>query len=298
MKIVTALIVVLAAAIFVAQPAGNAAMMGPAPIVVQGFQTPESVLYDSRGDVYLVSNINGNPTAADGNGFISKLSPTGKVIALKWIDGTKAGVKLDGPKGMAIVGETLYVSDITAVRMFDRVSGRFKGSIDIMGATFMNDLAAGRDGFVYASDSGLKPDFSPSGTDAIYRIDRMGKVTALAKSPDLNHPNGVTVRADGSVLVVVFAEKGEVYALSKGGKRFAVATLPAGQLDGIEIASNGTLLVSSWASSSVYRIAKDGTATVVVENVKAPADIGYDGKRNRVLIPQFMDNKVVIQALK
>lgn len=298
MKIITALVVVLAAAIVLAQAAGHAAMMAPAPIVVQGFQTPESVLYDSRGDVYLVSNINGNPTAADGNGFISKISPTGKVIALKWIDGTKTGVKLNAPKGMAIAGDTLYVADITSVRMFDRGSGRFKGSIDIPGATFMNDLAAGRDGSVYASDSGLKPDFSPSGTDAIYRIDGMGMVAALAKGADLNHPNGVAVRADGSVLVAVWAEKGAVYALSKDGKRSAVAALPAGQLDGIEIASNGTLLVSSWAASSVYRVMRDGMATAVVENVKAPADIGYDGKRNRLLIPQFQDNKVLIQALK
>jgi len=297
MKIITALIVGLVAAVVLAQAAGNAATMSPAPIVVEGFQTPESVLYDSRGDVYLVANINGNPTAVDGNGFISKISPSGKVIALKWIDGTKAGVKLNAPKGMAIVDDTLYVADITAVRKFNRGSGQFMGSIDIMGATFMNDLAAGRDRSVYATDSGLKPDFSPSGTDAVYRIDRMGKVTALAKGADLNHPNGVTVRADGSVLVVGFAEKGEVYALGKDGKKSAVAMLPAGQLDGIEIARDGTLLVSSWASSSVYRVMKDGTAKAIVENVKAPADIGYDSKRNRVLIPQFQDNKVLIQSL-
>jgi sugar lactone lactonase YvrE len=295
MRIITALVIGLVAAVVLAQAAGNAAMM--APIAVEGFQTPESVLYDSRGDVYLVSNINGNPTAADGNGFISKVSPGGKVVALKWIDGAKPGVKLNAPKGMAIVGDTLYVSDITAVRKFNRATGQFMGSIDVMGSTFMNDLAAGRDGSVYASDSGLKPDFSPSGTDAVYRIDRMGAVSGLAKGADLNHPNGIAVRADGSVLVVVFAEKGEVYALGKGGKKSAVATLPAGQLDGIEIARDGSLLISSWASSSVYRVMKDGMAKAVVENVKAPADIGYDGKRNRVLIPQFQDNKVLIQSL-
>ena len=296
MKIITALAVVLITAGVLAQAASSASMM--APIVVSGFQTPESVLYDPRSDTYLVSNINGNPTAADGNGFISKVSPAGKVLALKWIDGTKKGVTLNAPKGMALAGETLYVADITAVRLFDRSSGRFKGSIEIAGSTFLNDLAAGRDGSIYVSDSGLKPDFSPSGTDAVYRITSKGAVSALAKSADLNHPNGLAVRSDGSVLVVVFAEKGEVYALSRDGKRSAVATLPGGQLDGIEILRDGSLLVSSWATSSVYHVARDGMAKVAVENVKAPADIGYDSKRNRVLIPMFMDNKVVIQALK
>src|SRR5688500_9540014 len=65
-----------------------------------GFATPESVVYDDQADVYLVSNINGNLTAADGNGFISKVSPEGQVTELKWIDGSKKGTKLNAPKGL------------------------------------------------------------------------------------------------------------------------------------------------------------------------------------------------------
>lgn len=157
----TGFMIVIASA-FVVQAALGAPMMGPKPTVVQGgFQTPESVLYDPRADVYLVSNINGNPTGTDGNGFISRVSPAGRILALRWIDGTKQGVRLNAPKGMALFGTTLYVADITAVRMFDRSTGRFKGSIDVMGSTFLNDLAAGSDGSIYASDSGLKPDSVP-----------------------------------------------------------------------------------------------------------------------------------------
>src|SRR5262245_42159091 len=54
-----------------------------------GFATPESVLYLPDQDIYLVSNINGKPADHDDNGFISKLGPDGRVIDLKWIDGTK-----------------------------------------------------------------------------------------------------------------------------------------------------------------------------------------------------------------
>ena len=39
------------------RPTGPAVL--PAPINVNGFSTPESVLYDAVNDVYLVSNING-----------------------------------------------------------------------------------------------------------------------------------------------------------------------------------------------------------------------------------------------
>ena len=64
-----------------------------------GLATPESVEYYAKEDVYLVTNINGSPFAADGNGFISKLKPDGSVVDLKWIDGTKPGVTLNAPKG-------------------------------------------------------------------------------------------------------------------------------------------------------------------------------------------------------
>jgi hypothetical protein len=37
-------------------------------VVKDGLATPESVLYDAASDVYIVSNINGAPAAADDNG--------------------------------------------------------------------------------------------------------------------------------------------------------------------------------------------------------------------------------------
>ncbi len=84
-----------------------------------GFATPESVEYYAAEDVYLVTNINGSPLEADGNGFISKLSPDGKFIDLKWIDGTKQGIRLNAPKGAAINGNILYVADLDEVQLFE-----------------------------------------------------------------------------------------------------------------------------------------------------------------------------------
>lgn len=272
-----------------ATPAGR-------PVNVQGvgFQTPESVLYDATADVYLVSNINGNPTATDDNGFISRVSPTGKVLQLKWIDGAKGNISLNAPKGMAIAGGTLYVSDITVVRMFDRRTGRQKGSITIPGSTFLNDIAVGPGNSVYVTDSGLKPDFSPSGTDAVYKIDAGGMVTTIAKGSALKGPNGVTVLPNGRVLVVTFSQTGEIYTIGAGGQPENVRRMPKGQLDGVERTRTGALLVSSWAASAVYRLEASGRVTVAVANVPSPADIGYDSKRQRVLIPIFMQNRLVI----
>lgn len=286
--------------LFTATLAGTAfgGAAAPSPIIVQGFQTPESVLYDQQNDVYLVSNINGNATAADDNGFISRVSPTGKVLNLKWIDGAAADVTLNGPKGLAVAGNTLYVSDITAVRMFDRKTGRPKGAIDIPGSTFLNDLASTPRGEIYVTDSGLKPDFSPSGTDAVYRIERNGTLTTVAKSPRLNHPNGVAVLPGGEIVVVTFSQPGEVYNVSASGQKQHVRTLPKGQLDGVVPLPAGALLISSWEASAVYRLDRNGKAVIVVPNVTSPADIGYDSRRRRLLIPLFMQNKVVIQPLR
>ena len=85
-----ALVVLLAAA----APVLGAGTAMPRTIEGVGFQTPESVLYDARADVYLVSNINGNPTGVDGNGFISRVTPSGRVT-VKWIDGAAPGVTLN-----------------------------------------------------------------------------------------------------------------------------------------------------------------------------------------------------------
>ena len=63
-----------------------------------GFSTPESVLHDPTADVYLVSNIVGNPAEVDGDGFISRLSPSGEVLELRWIDGASDAVTLHAPR--------------------------------------------------------------------------------------------------------------------------------------------------------------------------------------------------------
>jgi sugar lactone lactonase YvrE len=275
-----------------------AAPPAPTPVAkYDGFQTPESVLYDEQGDRYLVSNVNGKPTDADNNGFISALSPDGQVTSLKWIEGGKNKVKLDGPKGLAIAKGVLYVADITAVRMFDLKTGAPKGEVKIAGSTFLNDLAAGPDGKVYVSDSGLKvgpSGFEPTGTDAVYVIEG-GKAKAIAKTPDLGKPNGLLVTDKG--LVVVTFGSGEVYDLDAKGAKADVSKPPKGGLDGI-VAVGDSLLVSSWEASAIYRGKLGGTFDVVLTDQKTPADIGYDIKRGRVLVPHFSDNAVEAYELK
>ena len=43
-----------------------------------GLNTPECAIHDEKADIYIVSNINGNPLGEDKAGFISRVAPSGK----------------------------------------------------------------------------------------------------------------------------------------------------------------------------------------------------------------------------
>ena len=259
-----------------------------------GFATPESVLHDEQADVYLVSNINGSPTEHDGNGFISRLSIDGDVLDLKWIDGESGGVTLNAPKGMALSGELLYVADIDCIRMFDRSTGAAAGEECVPNASFLNDVATAIDGGILFTDSGLDPTFSPSGTDALYRLDDSGRATVIANA-QLGAPNGVLDTRDGP-LVVTFMS-GEVFRVGIAGNYTAVSEASERQLDGVVALADGRILVSSWGESCVMEMAPDGSLSCIIGGLEAPADIGVDRGRSRVLVPLFNGNAVVIRSV-
>jgi sugar lactone lactonase YvrE len=250
------------------------------------FSTPESVLHDPEQDVYFVSNINGDPTGNGAAGFISRVLPDGTTETLKWIDGAVEGTTLNAPKGMVLVGDTLYVTDVTVVRKFHRKSGQHLGDMTIEDTTFLNDLTAGADGTVYVSDTNI----SGGGTDAIYAISPTGEVKTLAEGDDLGRPNGLL--AEEESLLMVNWEGGKLRRITAEGIE-DVVTLPENQLDGIVKEKDGSYLISSWAGSCIYRVSPEGEVTEAVTGLNAPADLGTDETRGLVLIPLFKDNRVL-----
>ncbi len=283
-----------------AAPAPAEEKAPPAPIVVKdvGFSTPESVLYEPTSDTYLVSNINGSPLGKDDNGFISKLSPEGKVLELKWIDAAQDGVELNAPKGLGVSNGKLYVTDIDVVRTFDLATGKPAASIKIDGSSFLNDIAVGSDGTVFVSDTGLKGGkdgaLEPAKKDAIYKIDAAGKVSTLIKGEQLKNPNGLFADDKG---LWVATWQGGIYRVTPDGKQETTITVPGAQLDGLFQTPDGQTIVSSWEKSMVYLGTADGQFSPLVSELKSPADLGYDSKRGQLLVPLFMDNAVQIQAL-
>jgi sugar lactone lactonase YvrE len=270
---------------------------GPPTIVVRdvGLQMPKSVLWDAGQDVYFVSNINGESVIPNKNGFLSKIAPDGKVIALKFVDGSKKASELNAPKGMAIIGDILYVADISVVRKFDRKSGKAKGEIKVPNAIFLNDLSASPDGkTLYVSDSAVTfkaGGFAGTGNDAIYAINvKKGSAAALISDEALHWPSGLLADEDGVWVVALGAN--HLFHVDQQGGTGPATKLPKGGLDGIVKLGDGSFLISSWEASAIYRGFPRGEFKEVISGIPSPADIGLDSKRNTLLIPIFQKSAV------
>lgn len=249
-----------------------------------GFQSPESVLRDPARGVLYVSNVNGLPLDKDGNGFISRVSPDGKVLDHEWIKG------LDAPKGMAIVGKHLYVTDIDQLVEIDLDTGQISNRFPVDGAKFLNDAAAGADGTVY---------FTDTATNRIHRF-RDGQVQTLLESPDLGGANGVYVEA-GRLVVCGFGtpeHPGQLLAVDLGNSRISsLSGKPIGNLDGIAAAAHG-YYVSDWVAGRVMLVEGHGEPKTLLALNQGTADISFDAGDGMLYVPLMVDGKVAAYRLQ
>lgn len=278
-------------------PSGMAPSVETAIDVSEGMASPEAAIHDPVDDVYLISNINGGPHELDDNGYILRMSPDGTVLAERWIDGRRPDVTLHAPRGMAIHGNTLYVVDADAVRLFDRSSGRALSSWPIPDPKFPNDLRVADDGSVYVTDTGIHLDGrgpTPAGTPTIWKFSPAGVPTPFAQGDELAGPNGIVLTPEGPI-VAAFSGV-EVYRWKDGAKQ-VIAKLPDSQLDGLVQLPDGALLVTSWTGRCIYRIEPDGSFEIAFRDTSlvGPASIAYDRSRGRLIIPLVLSNQVRIE---
>ena len=269
---------------------------------VSGFKTPESVRYDSAGDVFYVSNINGSPLAKDNNGFISRMKPDGSIDSLQLIAGGRDGVTLNAPKGLALIGDTLWVADIDAVRAFNVKTGAVVATVDFtpFKALFLNDICVGGDGALYVTDTGIKPSGESmthvAGSDRIFRIDAAHHATIALASDSLHWPNGITWDASGKRFIVAPYDKvPQILAWRPGAPQPVIIGYGSGQYDGVEILADRRLIITSWADSTVS--IRDGNVRQAIRNLPSPADIGIDTRRMHIAVPLLTKDKVEILTI-
>jgi len=263
-----------------------------------GFAGPASALHDPAEDVYLVANVNGGPAEKDGNGFISRISPLGRILDLKWLDGAGAGVTLHAPRGMAILADTLFVTDIDCLRRFHRVTGQAFLETCLEHATLLTGLAATPQGDVFFSDGGASP--APG---AVYLLKNTAEApqtlatadSTLLEGEGLGGPSGLSLDAGG--LLVVTSGSGELFRVTSAGERVQLLEPSALGLHGVLSLGEEGMLVSSWGDSAVYRVAGDGTMLPLITSVETPSGMGYDASRNRVLIPLLSADELRVLSL-
>jgi len=253
---------------------------------------PESVVYDIMRRSIYVSNINGEPSAADGNGFISLIANDGKIEKLKWIDG------LNAPKGMAMLGKKLFVTDINELLVIDvetaKISKRFKAD----DKSFLNDVAVTSSGVIYVTDTV---------NNRIYRL-YQGKFEMWLEDPKLENPNGLYI--DNKYIIVGSWGTptdgwrtdipGHIVLISpedKHIKDFADGS-PIGNLDGLARYDNNSFLVTDWMQGELKLVKSDGQVVTLLELGQGSADILYQRSRNLLLIPQMSKGNLVAYTLK
>jgi len=254
---------------------------------VKGMQQPESVVQDPATDSLYVSNIAGVIMQKDGNGFIAKLQPDGTVVDRKWVEG------LNAPTGLALHDRTLYAADVDELVEINAASGEILKRHEAEGAIFLNDVAVGEDGTVYASDTPM---------NTIWRL-KDGVFEPWLTNDDLNGPNGLIVQ-DGKLIVSSFGklpqqgepELGGLFAIDLEDQSVSKLGDTLGNLDGLQALKPGTYLVTDWGAGGLYRVAK-GKAERVLKLNKGSADFIYFPERNTVIVPIMLSNTLVAYAL-
>jgi sugar lactone lactonase YvrE len=283
------------------KPAESTAASAPAKVAtLDGLSTPESVLWDAGRQVWFVSNINGSPVARDSNGFISRLDRAGKVDSLHFVLSRRNGAILNAPKGLALVGDTLWVADIDALRGFNPETGASVATIEFgPRARFLNDVGVAPDGTIYVTDTGIafddKGNVSHPGPDRVFAV-KGRDVSVAAEGPWLAGPNGITWDQAGNRFIIVPFLGTALLGWKPGESKADTIGTGPGQQDGVEIV-DGEMIVTSWADSTVFAVAAGGNRKLVT-GVNSPADIGVDPAREVVAIPLFLENRVEFWRLK
>jgi hypothetical protein len=290
----TLAIVLLGTALHAQAPPSDGPTLTPLWELTGDFAAPESAYYHAASNAVFVSSINGQILEKDGNGYISRLSPEGKVVSAKWVTG------LNAPKGLRSVGGTLWVTDIDEVVSIDIASARITARVKVDGAQFLNDLATAPDGTVYASDSAAL---------RVYAV-KDGKSSVFVEGAEVvEQPNGLLV--DGSRLILGSIgpapapgagpgrgrggapASGHLFAFDLRTKQRTLVTSEAvGGIDGIEPDGTGGLLVTDVLGQRLLHVAKTGQVRVLAKFSAGGADFGYIGGKRLAIVPFLFTNTV------
>ncbi|MCK5050619.1 MAG: SMP-30/gluconolactonase/LRE family protein [Candidatus Cloacimonetes bacterium] len=233
---------------------------------------PESVVYDSLNNRYLISNWgNGNIVQIDSNGTQSN-----------WLSNVQCYA------GLHIRDSVLYVACREyGVKGFNLNTGENVLNVDIIGATNINDITSDNSGNLYVS--------YPTG-DAIYKINIVTEQYWLFANSGLDVPNGLYFdEPNNRLLVVSYRMNSPIQEISFADSTVSIIVYPGlNNLDGISQDNDGNFYVSSWYNNRVYKFDSEfaNSPAIFSNHGDDPADIYFDKVNNVLAVPLFFTHQI------
>jgi sugar lactone lactonase YvrE len=253
-----------------------------------GLTHAESVVYDKSFNRIYVS-IQGGQDPGDGS--IATIDLDGNIIKRQFTSG------LNNPKGIALLGDWIYVSDVTELVRIHRQTGEIDRRFSTGEEQFLNDVAVDDDNNVYVSDMGSSSIFQLTGNS----------FEKWMNTPQLENPNGL-LAIKNNLYVAAWGmpgsedstgnTRGRLLKIDIESKEIApITTTPKGNLDGLQEYDDYRFLVSDWRKGNIYRISKTGDVHLFMNSEPSVGDILYIRDKKLLVLPLNRQNKVQIHQV-
>lgn len=257
----------------------------PLPTKITGLKTPESVVQDKDGTIYITEI---GEFDKDGDGQITKVDKKGNI--------TVFAKGMDDPKGITMVGKNLYVTDKTRVlEVYPDGTWQVYGAQMAFPSTpvFLNDIEADKVGNLYVSDSGSLKDGGQ-----IYKITKGGVISIIAdnKNPDILAPNGLLFEGRNQMLSVDFAS-GILYRVNLANGATTKIAEGFGGGDGIIKTKSGKVFISDWKNGVINQLS-GGKARLFKSGLTSSADMALSADGEYLLVPLMKLGELVFIPLE
>tara|TARA_A100001391_G_scaffold65041_2_gene40662 strand:+ start:5969 stop:6838 length:870 start_codon:yes stop_codon:yes gene_type:complete len=256
---------------------------------LEGFQMPESVIYDAANERIIIGNMVAMGAEAGENGYLSLVSPDGEMVEEQWVTG------LQDPRGMAIVDGQLFVADNMGFHIVSLDDGTLVETVTMQGAAFPNDVTADDDGNVYISDM-----FGQT----IWRYADGEASIWFGPDDGMTFPNGLFAH-DGQIIVgSMGADMGENFTFGTPGGLYGVdgnatgvtpldGATEIGAIDGV--AAIGDIIVFNDNPTGTIYGWRDGDTVELATVGAGAADIS--AHESMVLVPQMQQGALIAMSL-
>ncbi len=250
---------------------------------VAGLMRPECVAVTPDGR-YVISNINGDATEKDGNGFLTVVDRQGADSRLYPVGDAPP---LHAPKGICVAGRALAVTDIDRIAIIEEGNARFipQSYGTLATPTFLNDITYDGAQWLYASDTRL---------GRVLRFSLDGKRVEEVAT-DVAGVNGLLWH-EGKLIIGASGQHdlGEIDVTSGAPPKWFGLAEHFTMIDGIAALEDGTLIVTDPRAGTIYAVSPDRkTVTKLKTDLPFPADCTVDLKRQLLLVPMLQGDTAV-----